>query len=277
MASENENLYKSYKPSSVAAIAFCVIFIILDLAQACRVFRTRMWFGLTIIIGGLFEIIGLAARANSRDHLSDKGPFIIQILLILLAPILFAASIYMFLGRLIYASGYSNLSLIRVQWLSKIFIAGDILCFLVQGSGAGMLVNPKDQNTAKTGRNIVLGGLGLQVIIFIIFILTAAVFHFRVVSKGLLKTVNPKLQLMLMMVVLYFCSVLIMFRNIYRLIEYKQGETGYLQSHEWPTYALDLVFMAIIMILTLVWYNTDLKNEKSSYQLSFLPGSANST
>ncbi|KAM0544974.1 hypothetical protein ACHAPJ_011554 [Fusarium lateritium] len=259
-----------------AAIAACAIFIILTLAQVWRVYRTRRWFGLTIIIGGLFEVIGLAARAQSRSHVSAKGPYIIQILLILLAPIWFAALIYMFLGRLINASGYSHLSPIRTSWLSKIFVTGDILCFLVQGAGAGMLVNADSKSAQTNGKNIILGGLGLQVVIFLVFVVWAVVFYIRIVSKDPLKTINPKLQLVRMMVVLYICSVLVMFRNIFRLIEYKQGKDGYLQSHEWPAYVLDVFFMAIIMLLTLGWYGADLENEKSSYALHDVPVSVDS-
>ncbi|KAJ4267135.1 hypothetical protein NW762_003234 [Fusarium torreyae] len=273
MASD-ENLYGTYKPSMAAAIAACAIFIILTTAQAWRVYKTRRWFGLTIIIGGLFEVIGLGSRAQSTDDVSAKGPYIIQTLLILLAPIWFAASIYMFLGRLINASGHSYLSPIRTNWLSKIFVTGDILCFLVQGAGAGMLVNAESKSAQTNGKNIVLGGLGLQVVIFLIFIVCAVIFHIRIVSKDLLKAINPRLELVPMMVVLYICSVLVMFRNIFRLIEYEQGKDGYLQSHEWPAYVLDVFFMAVIMFLTLGWYGADLRNEKSSYALHDVPDSA---
>ncbi|KAM0227885.1 hypothetical protein ACHAPO_011174 [Fusarium lateritium] len=273
MASTDENLYKWYEPSKAAAITTCVIFIILTLAQTWRVFRTRHWFGITIIIGGIFEVVGLAARAYSRDDLNGIGPYVIQILLILLAPILFAASIYMFLGRLIHASGYPSLSLIPVRWLSKIFVTGDIICFLVQGVGAGKLVDSNSIEDAKAGKNIVLAGLGLQVAIFLVFVLCAGVFHYRMASKGLFKTANPELRLGPMMTTLYICSLLVMFRNIYRLIEYEQGEDGYLQSHEWPTYVLDVMFMATIMVLTLGWYNADLKNEKNSFQMQAIPSS----
>ncbi|CEI67613.1 hypothetical protein FVEN_g5700 [Fusarium venenatum] len=273
MASSDENLYKWYEPSKAAAIAICALFTILTLAQTWRVFRTRHWFGLTIIIGGIFEVVGLAARAYSRDHLSDLGPYIIQILLVLLAPILFVASIYMFLGRLIHASGYPSLSLIPARWLSKIFVLGDIICFLVQGVGGGKLVDPKSIEEAKAGKNIVLAGLGLQVVIFLVFVLCAVVFHYRMASKGLFKAANPKLRLIPMMATLYICSVLVMVRNIYRLIEYEEGEDGYLQYHEWPTYALDVIFMTIIMVLTLGWYSADLKKEDNSFQMQAVPSS----
>jgi hypothetical protein len=58
--------------------------------------------------------------------------------------ILFAASIYMFLGRIAIATGSASLSVIRPTRVTKIFVCGDILCFLVQAMGGATLANTKD-------------------------------------------------------------------------------------------------------------------------------------
>ena len=58
-----------------------------------------------------------------------------QSLLILVAPALFAASIYIILGRIILLVDGERYSLVRLKWLTKIFVAGDVLSFLLQGSG----------------------------------------------------------------------------------------------------------------------------------------------
>lgn len=55
--------------------------------------------------------------------------------MILLAPPLYAASIYMTLGRLV---GYLNaeyLSVVPVRWLTPIFVTGDVIAFLMQAAG----------------------------------------------------------------------------------------------------------------------------------------------
>jgi len=62
-------------------------------------------------------------------------PYIIQSLLLLLGPALFAASVYMVFGRLIRLVGGERYSIIRVNWLTKIFVLGDVLSFLVQSGG----------------------------------------------------------------------------------------------------------------------------------------------
>lgn len=58
-----------------------------------------------------------------------------QTLSILLAPAFFAASIYMILGRLIVLVDGESHSPIRVKWLTKIFVGGDVLSFLAQSAG----------------------------------------------------------------------------------------------------------------------------------------------
>lgn len=63
-------------------------------------------------------------------------PFALQVLLILLAPALYAASLYMVLGRLIRSLHAKHLSLIRVSWMTKIFVLGDVLSFASQAFGA---------------------------------------------------------------------------------------------------------------------------------------------
>lgn len=63
-------------------------------------------------------------------------PLSIQAVFILVGPSLLAASIYMELGRIMLVTGGENYSLIRRSWLTKIFVVGDFISFLVQAGGA---------------------------------------------------------------------------------------------------------------------------------------------
>ena len=58
-----------------------------------------------------------------------------QAILILLAPPLYAATIYMTLGRLITLLDAERLSLVPIRWLTAVFVTGDVLSFLLQGAG----------------------------------------------------------------------------------------------------------------------------------------------
>lgn len=58
-----------------------------------------------------------------------------QSVLLLVAPALFAASIYMELGRIVLMVDGERSLFIRRTWLTKLFVAGDVLSFLMQSSG----------------------------------------------------------------------------------------------------------------------------------------------
>jgi hypothetical protein len=52
-----------------------------------------------------------------------------------LAPVLFAASLYMTVARIIRLTGGEKYSLVSPQWTTKIFVTCDVLTFLVQVGG----------------------------------------------------------------------------------------------------------------------------------------------
>lgn len=83
------------------------------------------------------EVIGYAGRAVSAAQTGERtlGPYIVQSVLPLVAPALFAASIYMELGRIVeVVEGDANL-FIRRRFLTAIFVCGDVLSFFMQGAG----------------------------------------------------------------------------------------------------------------------------------------------
>lgn len=107
------------------------------MASVCFSFL-RFQAGLILtFINTLVETVGYGARAISANQSPDYTllPFLVQNLLILLAPSLFAASIYMLLGRIIRVTDGDSRSLIRGRFLTIIFVCGDVISFLVQVGG----------------------------------------------------------------------------------------------------------------------------------------------
>jgi hypothetical protein len=82
-------------------------------------------------------MIGYAARYVSGKESPDwtLTPYIIQAILLLVAPALFAATIYMELGRVITLIDGEGHALITRKWMTKIFVVGDVLSFFLQGGG----------------------------------------------------------------------------------------------------------------------------------------------
>ncbi|KAB8304782.1 hypothetical protein EYC80_004130 [Monilinia laxa] len=242
-----------YEPSTAAAVVFVVLFALTAILHVYQLVSKRTWYFIPFIIGGLFEAIGYVGRLLSSQQ--DYGdwttpPYVMQSLLILLAPAFFAASIYMVLGRIIVLTDGEQYSIIPARWLTKLFVFGDVISFLMQSTGGGMLASSKTKSKVKTGENIITGGLAVQVIFFGFFIVTAGIYHYRIVrgGGGAAAAGVPWQQYLF---ILYVASTFIMIRSLFRIVEYAQGSDGYLLSTEVFIY----VFDATLMFLTMVIFN----------------------
>ncbi|THY74109.1 RTA1-domain-containing protein [Aureobasidium pullulans] len=245
-----------YYPSMVGNIVVASVFGLLALTHFGLVIFRKQWFCIPLVVGGLYtdpqtvEVIGYGARAYARSHTTDTLPYAIQSLLILLAPILFAASVYMYLGRVIHSVDGQRHCLIPLKFLTKVFVAGDVACFLAQGAGGGLLSSAKKASKINLGQNIILAGLILQIVIFFGFLVVAINFHIRMRGRS---TASPR-GWQRKLLGLYVVSVLIAVRNIFRAIEYGMGSPNYLLSHEWCTFVFDAALMIFVMIISLSWY-----------------------
>jgi hypothetical protein len=188
--------------------------------------------------------------------------FAIQSALILIAPAMFAASIYMILGRLMRATRAESYSIIRVNWMTKIFVCSDVFCFMIQSAGGSLMATAKTSSQVKLYENIVLGGLILQVVIFAFFVVVAAIFHSRLRKAPTIESQDVDLPWERFMTMLYTVSVLIAVRNMVRVVEYGMGNTGYLLTHEWTLYVFDGFLMAVVLSICLMWYVSSIRPRK---------------
>lgn len=178
-------------------------------------------------------------------------PYIIQNTFILLPPALFAASIYMVLGRIVRARHGEQYLIIRVTRLTKTFVLGDVFSFLVQGSAAGLMAMG---DNAQMGQNIVVAGLLIQIIMFGLFAVTAVLFQYRYQRYKVAPEAYDNIEWKQMMMMLYGVSLLIMVRSIFRVIEFAVGKEGYLLQNEWTLYIFDALLMWIVMVVFFMWY-----------------------
>ena len=163
---QEQNPFKlyHYDPTKAGAVIMLLLFLGTTALHFWQLFRARCWFILPLAIGGIckafsdplapqgtpetmanehmlsaVEIMGYGARCKSGSESPDwtLGPYIIQAIVLLVAPSLFAATIYMQLGRIIMLVHGESRALIRKKWLTKIFVTGDVLSFVLQGGGMG--------------------------------------------------------------------------------------------------------------------------------------------
>ncbi|CAD0017789.1 unnamed protein product [Aureobasidium pullulans] len=225
------NVYP-YDASVAAAVLFTILFFVSSIVHLYQLLRTRTWYLLPFLIGGIFEGIGYAFRTVSIKQSPDYTlpPYAIQLILPLIAPALLSATMYMSLGRIILVTQAEAVAPIRRTWLTKLFVTGDVLT-----------------SSYNTGRWIIIVGLVIQVLFFGLFLITSVIFHVRLNKMPTLA--SQKFAWKRHLSALYTGSALILVRSIYRLIEYLEDAGGYLITHEAFAYVFDALLMFAVMIV----------------------------
>ncbi|KAL4764899.1 RTA1 like protein-domain-containing protein [Aspergillus foveolatus] len=251
-------LYR-YTPSIPAAAVFVAVFVALAVFHGVFLVRHRALFFIPFIVGLFFEAAGYAARIFSHYDTLALGPYIVQTMLILVAPPLFAASIYMTLGRLILRLEAEWASMIRVKYITKIFVIGDVVSFLLQCGGGGYMA-AGSLSAMENGERIVIAGLAVQLVFFGFFMFFSAVFHYRVRSdpqhsvRPITADTRFSSSWEAMMWCLYGACILIFIRSVFRVVEFVQGNDGYIMKREYLLYVFDAVLMALQAALLLLAY-----------------------
>jgi hypothetical protein len=209
------------------------------------------------------QAIGYCGRIWSHYDTLSVGGFVLQAILILVAPALYAASIYMILGRLIRILRAQHLSLIRVEWVTRIFVTGDVIAFSLQAGGGGVQ-SGGTLDLYNSGEKIIIAGLFCQICVFGFFMITAIVFHGRISKAPTRMARRGGIPWQRYLYVLYIASFIIMIRSVFRVVEYLQGNSGYLISHEIFLYIFDTILMAAVMFIFLIWYVEQLSLKKKT-------------
>ncbi|KAK0197504.1 putative RTA1 domain protein [Armillaria mellea] len=259
-----------YTPNVTAAVLLAVTFLGLSMLLVWKNYRGRSWYFSAMVVGGLMECVGYFGRAVSHNNTTAVGPYVVQSILLLVAPALFAASIYVLLGRLMRKLRTARFSLIRINWLTRFFVAGDVLIFLLQAGGGGLQAVAKYRSDVKLsqsinnlGQDIIIAGLVAQIVWFGGFMLVSAVFHYRM---RVVPTVIEKRSWRTFMYVLYAASTLIMVRSIFRVVEYVGGSDGYLLRNEVWLYIFDSVLMIGVIALFNIYHPSDYLRDTEEYK-----------
>jgi hypothetical protein len=182
----------------------------------------------------------------------------------LIAPSLFAASIYMTLGRIMSGLGplAESLSIIRVNWLTKTFVIGDLFAFMIQSSGASISATGNNPSLAE---NVIVGGLVIQILCFGLFVVVAVLFHRRYAHYCAMLPGGRRVDAfdwVGMLNMLYGTSALILVRCLFRIVEYIMGADAYPLRNEWMLYIFDALLMVITMAIFYWWYPSNIQQSK---------------
>ena len=111
-------------------------------------------------------------------------------------------------------------------------------------TGAGLM---SSASMTKTGEYVVVGGLLFQILFFGFFVVVAFIFHTRLQKSPTAISLSVPWRKHLW--ALYISSALILIRSIFRVIEFLQGNAGYLFSHEVFMYVFDAILMFGVLVL----------------------------
>jgi RTA1 like protein len=252
----------NYCPSFGAAVLFICLFGLTTLTHIMQAILHKKPFAWVLIMGGTWETAGYIFRTLSVEHQLSEAFATAQILLILLAPLWINAFVYMVLGRMVhFFIADDKVFGLKAKRITLIFVLCDISTFLVQAAGGSMTTSSNPIGTQRAGLHVYMGGVGMQLLTIGIFLILCIRFQFKVLrqeqsslsaGEGIhMEALNSPIYARHLLYLLYTVLGLIVFRNIYRLIEFSSGVLSNITEHEWYAY----VFDAVPMFFALVAFN----------------------
>ncbi|KAL0936381.1 rta1 domain-containing protein [Colletotrichum truncatum] len=247
-------VFYEYRPNAGAGWTFLVLFAAGSLLHTGYMFWLRAWHFLPFILGGIErtgEAFGYYGRAKASEDPVAVGPFIMQNLLILGSPPLFAATIYMSLGRIVIALDLRRHAIISPRLTAFFYVVVDIGCFVTQVFGSIMPASG-DPSALDMSKKLIMGGLLAQLIVICLFALSCWHSHRWAKREGPnLNATHAGINWNKYYRMTYLVALLMFIRSLVRGIEYLEGQGGYIMSHEVFIYLFDAVLMVAIMALYL--------------------------
>lgn len=207
-----------------------------------------------------------AADANSFALLLS-----LCLVTVIIAPNIVQAYLYAVVSKLIFWSDIKPTLTIkrRAKWIPILFVTLDLICLVIQSIGGSKLAN-RDLTVSQQAqaRDIMMAGLGAQVGCLFIFVGVTAWFFFSCPKQ-------QQRQIKWVLVSLAIGMLLIVVRNIYRMVEFSEGSftQGALQQNEAYYLVADPMLMLLVCALFAffdvgVWLPADAlrANSKSSAQ-----------
>lgn len=115
-------------------------------------------------------------------------------------------------------------------------------------------------NLLVVGQWIIVGGLCVQLVFFGAFLITSIIFNCRIIRSPTEESQISVASGLIprdwrgLLFALYTVSVLILIRSIYRVVEFVQGNNGYVIGHEVFLYVFDASMMFLVMIVMNVFH-----------------------
>ncbi|WWC69309.1 uncharacterized protein I206_103247 [Kwoniella pini CBS 10737] len=261
----------SYIPSLTLGIIGVLTFTIIVSFQLFYIFFNKnknknknktKWFHILLLIGSFMEIGGYSARLSSHKRPFVISSFVAQYFLIVVAPVLFSAAIYLSLSLAIRGyKGSEKLLIISPKKVLIFFVTADVITTIIQVVGAALIGSSESAKvrgnsskvTPQQANNISLAGLSIQCFSFTIFlcILIFSIYKSYYLKNYLIQIQIKNIkQLRLFLNIILITSLLILIRTTFRLSEIGQGFFGFASTHEFLFGILE--YLPVILTL-FIW------------------------
>ncbi|KAL5333718.1 RTA1 like protein-domain-containing protein [Aspergillus crustosus] len=241
------NTLWDFCPSLPASYLFVVLFGLTTLAHIVQAILHRKFYCWVIATSGAVQTVTYIFRVLSILNPANDTFYSVWFILMLIAPLLTNAFVYMVMGRMVW-NFTDDAQVLRVKpWrFGMFFVLLDILAFIIQVWGAGQASGDDvPYDTMMKGLHIYMGGVGAQQLFVLMFVVCAISFHRKILRQYR----SDMKQTLLLLYVLYACLALITIRIIFRLAEYSQGLKSSIPRHEAYQYCLDSVPMLVALVL----------------------------
>ncbi|KAJ3285906.1 hypothetical protein HDU79_006953 [Rhizoclosmatium sp. JEL0117] len=239
------------KPRLHFASACSAIFLILSIGHIWLGIKHKTKYMIPMVIGCIMELVGYAYRYLSIQDPFEPGKFVVQYIAIIIAPILITTSLYTLLEKIMHAS---HPSIIPFKKSGAVFVTVEVLTLFIQVGGAGIASQQNaDEKTQRFGSNIMVGGVGLQLVSFLCYLGIAALFYKRashMESVNQAAPLNPKWKHIFSALIM--SSIAVFIRSIFRMIEFVVGYSSELARNELYMYGFDFFLMAFAVSVVLV-------------------------
>ncbi|KAL6886100.1 RTA1 like domain-containing protein [Trichoderma longibrachiatum] len=255
-------VFWEYRPSNAAAYTFLALFALATFGHLVYFLWLRAWIFIPLILGGICEVFGYLERANAHSQPTKLDPWILQNMLLLVAPPLLAATVYMSYGRVSTALLYGTTKQSSRRKdrgccaqccyaccctcsPTRGYVLVDIAAIFTQLIGT-ILPASGTADALRLSKIIVLVGLFAQLMALAAFVIICGRLYVRLwrnpsMSRAMLT--DPGVNWLGYLTVLEIAAVMLIVRSVVRGAEYLGGTDGFVASHEVFVFVFDAVPM----------------------------------
>ena len=246
MANDDDNTvedYFQYKPSLALNIVALTLFLGITIIISVQNVRYKAKFMWIVTFTGCLEVAGYVCHMVGTETVNSDA-YIAYLVFTILAPNFLALANYIAVGKIAQHLALSG-RFLNTKTIAVGFFVVDLICIGIQGGGSAVVSGDlqDDGSASRSGENVILVGLAIQLFFFASF--TFVAFHvWRLQQKLNTHSISPRA-----FVCLFTTTALITLRNTYRVIEIADGWDGKYNTREKYFYCLDAlpIFLAFVV------------------------------